>query len=121
MAIGATLVGDELDVGRSLAVAAAPAANGLDESIRARGRGQNHRNLGCLWESLVQFGPTRHLLIGQQDDLGLTWCVDRFGIPTSQLESLAGFVCPIGAIDKSCHFLRIPGSDRGSFLREGWN
>lgn len=117
-AIGATVVCNEMDVGRTLAVTTTAAADGLDEVIRARCRREDHRNLRCLWEALVQFRPTGHLPVGYKDNLGLTRRVNWFVIRASEFESLAGFGCSIGAIHKTGHFVKIPSGDRGSFPGE---
>ena len=64
MAIGAAVVGNQVDVGRALTIATAAATDGLDKLIRACCRRQDQRNLRGLREALIQFGPTRYLLVG---------------------------------------------------------
>jgi len=117
-AIGATIVCNQMDLGRPLTITPAAAPNGLDKLIRARGWRENHRNLGSLWEALIQFGPTRDLLVGNKDDIGLTWCVDGLVISITKFESLSVFICPVGTIHESGHFFKIHACYRCLFRGE---
>jgi hypothetical protein len=86
VAIGVAAVGDKMELGQALTVATAPAANGLDELIRAGRRRQDHGNPGCLRKALIQFGPTCSLLVWKENYLGLTRCVDRLVTPAPNFE-----------------------------------
>ena len=77
MAISVAAVGDKMVLGQALTVATAPAANRLDELVRARRRRQDHGNPGCLRETLIQFGPTCSLLVWKENYFGLARCIDR--------------------------------------------
>ena len=106
-AISATAVRYQLNIGRSFAIATAAAANGLNELIRAGRWRQNHGDLGCLRKALIQFGPTCRLVVGKQNDFGLTRRIHGLIITVPDFESLAGFLLSQAAIDKPCHFLEI--------------
>ena len=121
LAISATAVCHQMDVGWALTIPATTTANSLHELICARSGRQNHRNFGRQREALIQFRPTRHLVVREEEHLGLTGRVDRLIVRASEFDSLAAFVCSVGAIHEPSHFLIVFRCDRGSFPGEGRN
>ena len=121
LAISATVVCHQMDVGWALTIPATAAANRLHELICARSRRQNQRNFGRQREALIQFRPPRHLLVREEKHLGLTGRVKRLIVWASEFDSLAAFVYSVGAIHEPSHFLVIFRGDCGSFPGEGRN
>src|SRR5271165_4506624 len=117
-AIGATVVCDQLNIRRTLAVPTTAAPDRLHETVSAHRRRQNDRDLRRRRKTLIQLGPTRRLGIRNEDDFGQTRRIDRPVVRSSKFDSLTGLVCFVGAIDKPSHLFRILFSDPSPFARK---